>query len=118
MTQLGYKLNNGVRAFKRWVIPYVNSRIHAEEFRPVLCYMYVEWKCNIDCHYCFQYDNTNTNMTLDTAKSAVDWLKSLGCRVIPLMGGEPILRRDFTLELVEYGAKNGFSCTCPPTATP
>ena len=113
MNQLAYKANNGIRAFRRWVIPYVTSRIHAQEFRPVLCYMYVEWKCNIDCHYCFQYDNTNINMTIDTAKSAVDWLKSLGCRVIPLMGGEPILRRDFTLEIIEYGARNGFFMYLP-----
>jgi sulfatase maturation enzyme AslB (radical SAM superfamily) len=37
--------------------PYFNSCIYTNEFRPVLCYLFTEWHCNIDCHYCFQYDN-------------------------------------------------------------
>ena len=112
-----YKFLNGVRAFRRWAIPYFNSRIHAHDFRPVLCYLFTEWRCNIDCHYCFQYDNSVQrgvpSMDLDTAKSAVDWLRSIGCRVIPLMGGEPTLRKDFVLDVVRYGAENGFFMYLP-----
>lgn len=70
--QLRYKGSNGIRALERWVIPYVNSHMHANEFRPVLCYLYTDWKCNIDCHYCFQYDNTKPAMSLETARSAID----------------------------------------------
>jgi hypothetical protein len=36
-------------------------------------------------------------MTMETAKSALDWLWSIGCRVVPLMGGEPLIRKDFVL---------------------
>jgi MoaA/NifB/PqqE/SkfB family radical SAM enzyme len=108
-----YKSRNGLRAVRRWAIPYLNSRIHAMEFRPVLCYLYTEWRCNIDCHYCFQYNNDLPGMELETAKSAVDWLKSLGCRVIPLMGGEPLLRPEFVVELIDYGANNGFFMYLP-----
>jgi MoaA/NifB/PqqE/SkfB family radical SAM enzyme len=108
-----YKFINGVRAFRRWVVPYLNSRIHSEEFRPVLCYLYTDWKCNIDCHYCFQYDNNQPGMSLETAKSAIDWLKSIGCRVIPLMGGEPLVRKDFILEVIRYGNQNGFFMYLP-----
>ena len=110
---IGYKSVNGVRAARRWAIPYINSRIHADEFRPVLCYLYTEWRCNIDCHYCFQYDNHNDGMDLETAKSSIDWLKSLGCRVIPLMGGEPLMRKDFVLDVIRYGAENGFFMYLP-----
>ena len=110
---IGYKSLNGVRAARRWAIPYINSRIHADEFRPVLCYLYTEWRCNIDCHYCFQYDNHNDGMDIETAKSSIDWLKSLGCRVIPLMGGEPLMRKDFVLDVVRYGAENGFFMYLP-----
>ncbi|MEW5724974.1 MAG: radical SAM protein [Thermodesulfobacteriota bacterium] len=113
MESLTYKSANGIRALRRWVIPYLNSRLHPDEFRPVLCYMYTEWKCNIDCHYCFQYDNHRPGMDLETAKSAVDWLKSLGCRVIPLMGGEPLIRPAFILELIRYGAEQGFFMYLP-----
>ncbi len=111
--QLRYKGINGVRAFRRWVIPYLNSRIHADEFRPVLCYLFTDWKCNLDCHYCFQYDNGRPGMGLETAKSAIDWLKSLGCRVVALMGGEPLVRKDFILEVIRYGDQEGFFMYLP-----
>jgi MoaA/NifB/PqqE/SkfB family radical SAM enzyme len=52
-------------------------------------------------------------MSLETAKSAIDWLKSVGCRVIPLMGGEPLLRKDFVLEVIHYGAESGFFMYLP-----
>lgn len=108
-----YKSQNGLRAVRRWAVPYFNSRIHSTMFRPVLCYLYTEWRCNIDCYYCFQYNNNRRGMTLETAKSAVDWLKSIGCRVIALMGGEPLLRKDFIIEIVKYGAENGFFMYLP-----
>jgi MoaA/NifB/PqqE/SkfB family radical SAM enzyme len=113
LEEVRYKSLNGIRAFRRWVIPYLNSRIYADEFRPVLCYIYTEWKCNIDCHYCFQYDNSKPGMTLETAKSAIDWLRSIGCRVAPLMGGEPLMRKDFVLEVIRYGAQNDFFVYLP-----
>jgi len=107
MDDLAYSFRNGTRAFRTWVIPYLNSRIHREEFRPVLCYLFTEWKCNIDCHYCHQFDNTRDGMTMETAFGAIDWLRSIGCRVIPLMGGEPLLRKDFVLEVIRHGAEKG-----------
>lgn len=112
-----YKSLNGIRAVRRWAIPYFNSLLHSRQFRPIICYLFTEWRCNIDCHYCFQYandgDHSPQSMDLDTARSAMDWLKSLGCRVIPLMGGEPTLRKDFVLEVVRYGAENGFFMYLP-----
>jgi MoaA/NifB/PqqE/SkfB family radical SAM enzyme len=113
LDKVNYKGLNGIRAVERWVIPYLNSRVRAGEFRSVLCYLYTEWRCNIDCHYCFQFNNDLPGMDLETAKSAVDWLKSIGCRVIPLMGGEPLLRKDFVLEVIRYGAENGFFMYLP-----
>ncbi|MEW6267315.1 MAG: radical SAM protein [Thermodesulfobacteriota bacterium] len=75
--------------------------------------MYTDWKCNIDCYYCFQFDNTRPGMALETARSAIDWLWSLGCRVIPLMGGEPLIRKEFVLEVIRYGADKGFFMYLP-----
>jgi MoaA/NifB/PqqE/SkfB family radical SAM enzyme len=110
---MAYKFNNGARAVKSWIIPYVNSRIHSTEFRPVLCYLFTEWKCNIDCHYCHQYDNGRGSMSRETAFSAVDWLKSMGCRVIPIMGGEPLLKKDFIIDVIRYGTEHGFFMYLP-----
>src|SRR5208337_1873104 len=50
---------------------------------------------------------------LETARGAIDWLRSLGCRVIPLMGGEPLLRKDFVLEVIRYGTAKDFFMYLP-----
>jgi MoaA/NifB/PqqE/SkfB family radical SAM enzyme len=52
-------------------------------------------------------------MDLDTAKRSLDWLKSVGCRVVPLMGGEPLLRKDFILDVIRYGTGNDFFMYLP-----
>jgi len=108
-----YKSTNGIRAFRRWFIPFINSRIHHDEFRPVLCYLFTDWRCNIDCHYCFQFNNALPGMSLETAKSSIDWLKSVGCRVVALMGGEPLVRKDFIVDVVRYGSRNGLFMYLP-----
>src|SRR5260370_25894091 len=47
-------------------------------------------------------------MTQDTARRSIDWLRDTGCRVLALMGGEPLLRPDFVHRVVYYAAKEGF----------
>jgi MoaA/NifB/PqqE/SkfB family radical SAM enzyme len=46
-------------------------------------------------------------MDLETAKSSIDWLRTVGCRVVAIMGGEPLLRKDFVLEVLRYGREKG-----------
>lgn len=108
-----YKLKNGIRAMARWIVPYLASRIYPSRLRPVVSYLYSDWKCNIDCHYCWQYDNKRAGMSLDTAISSIDWLKTVGCRVVALMGGEPLVRKDFILKVIQYGSENGFFVYLP-----
>jgi MoaA/NifB/PqqE/SkfB family radical SAM enzyme len=45
-------------------------------------------------------------MTEDIAKRSIDWLHSIGSRVLALMGGEPLLRPKFIHKIVYYSAKN------------
>jgi MoaA/NifB/PqqE/SkfB family radical SAM enzyme len=47
-------------------------------------------------------------MTEDVARRSIDWLYDHGCRVVALMGGEPLLRPDFAHKVVYYAAKKGF----------
>lgn len=108
-----YHANNFVRAFRRWLVPYVQSRVKKSEFRPLLSYLFTEFKCNVDCHYCWAFNNKVKGMTEETAIRSIDWLKANGCRVIALMGGEPLLRRDMILKVVDYGTKNGFFVYLP-----
>lgn len=52
-------------------------------------------------------------MTWDTARAAVDWLQSTGCRVLAFMGGEVLLRKDFLLEVTRYANRKGFYVYLP-----
>jgi MoaA/NifB/PqqE/SkfB family radical SAM enzyme len=105
MTKGEYLKLNGVRTWKTWGAPYFKSRWHSTELRPIIPYLFTEWKCNLDCHYCWSYNNAVKGMTEDVAKRSIDWLHSIGSRVLALMGGEPLLRPKFIHKIVYYSAK-------------
>ena len=86
------------------------------DFHPIIAYLFTEWKCNLDCHYCWAFDNTVKGMTEDTARRSIDWLHSTTCRVLALMGGEPLLRPQFVHKVVYYAAKKGFWVYLPTNA--
>ena len=96
------------RKMKGWLFPYIRSRVLPGEFHPIIAYLFVEYKCNLDCWYCWAYNNQIKGMTEDTARRAIDWLHDRGCRVLALMGGEPLLRPQFADKVVYYAAKKGF----------
>jgi MoaA/NifB/PqqE/SkfB family radical SAM enzyme len=108
-----YHYQNGMRAFRRWLVPYMQSRIQVNKFRPLLSYLFTEWKCNLDCHYCWAFNNSVKGMTEDVARRSIDWLHSTGCRVIAIMGGEPLLRPDLIHKVVYYGTKKDFFVYLP-----
>src|SRR5579884_1585701 len=91
-----------------WLFPYINSRVLPGDFHPIIAYLFTEWKCNLDCHYCWAFDNRVKGMSEDTAKRSIDWLHATTCRVLALMGGEPLLRPQFVHKVVYYAAKKGF----------
>jgi MoaA/NifB/PqqE/SkfB family radical SAM enzyme len=105
MTQKEYQKMNAIRTWKTWGAPYFKSRWHNKEVRPIIPFLFTEWKCNLDCHYCWSYNNAVKGMTEDTAKQSIDWLHSIGSRVLALMGGEPLLRPKFIHKIVSYSAK-------------
>jgi MoaA/NifB/PqqE/SkfB family radical SAM enzyme len=91
-----------------WMVPYLKSRVLPGDFQPIIAYLFTEWKCNLDCHYCWSYDNRIKGMTEDTARRAIDWLHSTPCRVLAPTGGEPLLRPDFVHKVIYYAAKKDF----------
>ena len=103
-------------ALRGWMLPYFKSRLLPGEFHPIIAYLFTEWKCNLDCHYCWAFDNSVKGMSEDTAKRSIDWLHSTTCRVLALMGGEPLLRPDFAHKVVYYAAKKGFWVYVPTNA--
>jgi MoaA/NifB/PqqE/SkfB family radical SAM enzyme len=74
----------------------------------MIAYLFTEWKCNLECHYCWAFDNRVKGMTEATARRAIDWLHDTGCRVLALMGGEVLLRPHFAHKVAYYAAKKGF----------
>lgn len=91
-----------------WMVPYFKSRVLPGNFQPIIAYLFAEWKCNLDCHYCWSYDNSVKGMTEETARRAIDWLEGTPCRVLAPTGGEPLLRPDFVHKVIYYAAKKDF----------
>jgi pyruvate-formate lyase-activating enzyme len=105
-----------MRAMNGWLFPYVRSRVLPGDFHPIIAYLFTEWKCNLDCHYCWAFDNQVKGMTEDVARRSIDWLHSTTCRVLALMGGEPLLRPQFAHKVIYYAAKKGFWIYLPTNA--
>jgi MoaA/NifB/PqqE/SkfB family radical SAM enzyme len=91
-----------------WLFSYLRSRVLPGDFHPITAYLFLEYKCNIDCWYCWSYNNTVRGMTEGIARRSIDWLHDRGCRVVGLMGGEPLLRPAFAHKVVAYAAGKGF----------
>ncbi len=96
------------RALRGWLYPYIRSRIAPGDFHPIVAFLFTEYKCNLDCHYCWAFNNRVKGMTEDVARRSIDWLYDTGCRVLALMGGEVLLRPQFVHKVVYYAAKRGF----------
>jgi hypothetical protein len=43
-------------------------------------------------HQAWPFENKVKGMTEDVARRSIDWLHDKGCRVLALMGGEPLLQ--------------------------
>jgi MoaA/NifB/PqqE/SkfB family radical SAM enzyme len=95
-------------AARGWAFPYFKSRLLPGDFHPIVAYLFTEYKCNIDCHYCYSFNNKVKGMTEEVAKASIDWLHSTTCRVLALMGGEPLLRPKFVHKVVYYARKKDF----------
>jgi MoaA/NifB/PqqE/SkfB family radical SAM enzyme len=113
MTEKEYHRLNTKRAFMSWGWPFAKSLVKRNELRPIIAYLFTEFKCNVDCHYCWSFNNNIKGMTEDTARRSIDWLESIGCRVLAFMGGEPLLRPDMIHKATYYAAKKGFYVYLP-----
>jgi MoaA/NifB/PqqE/SkfB family radical SAM enzyme len=111
--EAGYHKRNALRTVRSWALPYVKSLWHRGQLRPIIAYLFTEYKCNLDCHYCWSFNNTVKGMSESTARQSIDWLHSMGNRVLALMGGEPLLRPGFIHKVTSYAAKKDFFVYLP-----
>src|SRR6201987_4163265 len=45
------------RSMRGWLFPYMKSRVLPGVFHPITAYLFVEYKCNLDCWYCWAFNN-------------------------------------------------------------
>ncbi len=108
-----YRFHSLVRAYKTMFIPYLRSRLTHELIRPLLCFLYTDLNCNLDCYYCYSRGKNIPGMSMEVARDSVEWLERRGCRVLAYMGGEPLIRKDFIVELTKYASTRGFFVYLP-----
>lgn len=51
-------IKNFSKAYRSWLLPYIKSRLHPDEFRPVLSFLFTDLDCNLDCPYCYSRGKT------------------------------------------------------------
>ncbi len=78
------------------------------DHRPIQCSLYVTDRCNLDCAYCTEYDNTRPHPKTEDLKLWMRKIRSLGTMRLALVGGEPLLHPDI-VELVRYARELGFT---------
>ncbi len=76
--------------------------------KPLQCSLYVTDRCNLDCSYCTEYDNSQPHPPLEDLKKWLRKIRELGTMRIALVGGEPLLHPDI-VELVRYCRELGFA---------
>ena len=76
--------------------------------KPLQCSLYVTDRCNLDCGYCTEYDNTRPHPKLEDLKKWIRKIRDLGTMRIALVGGEPLVHPDI-VEIVRYCRELGFA---------
>ncbi|HTY45552.1 MAG TPA: radical SAM protein [Patescibacteria group bacterium] len=71
---------------------------------PVMVELQVNKECNLRCTYCYAQLETlahQASLTLAQIKAIIDELHGMGMRVMRILGGEPLLRKDIG-EIIRY----------------
>jgi MoaA/NifB/PqqE/SkfB family radical SAM enzyme len=76
--------------------------------RPIQCSLFVTDRCDLDCAYCTEHDNSKPHPSLDDLKARLRKIRSLGTMRIALVGGEPLLHPDI-VEIVRFCRELGLA---------
>lgn len=89
-------------------INYAEALLRAFDDRPLQCSLYVTDRCNLDCGYCTEYDNSAPHPATADLVRWLDKIRSLGTERVALVGGEPLLHPDI-VALVRHARGLGMS---------
>ena len=78
------------------------------DHKPWVAHLYVTEQCNLDCHYCNEYDNGIPHPSAADLKKWMKHIRELGVARIGFQGGEPLKHPDI-VELVRYAKSIGLS---------
>jgi len=99
-------LNKIGREFSGYNI--LESARRLKDRKPLQCSLYVTDRCNLDCAYCTEYDNSRAHPSIEDLKKWVRKIRELGTMRIALVGGEPLTHPNI-VELVRYCRELGFA---------
>jgi MoaA/NifB/PqqE/SkfB family radical SAM enzyme len=69
----------------------VQALPRAFDDKPIWAQLNITWRCNLDCAYCTEYDNTKGDVPYDDVARWIDKCHELGVLHTDLIGGEPLL---------------------------
>jgi MoaA/NifB/PqqE/SkfB family radical SAM enzyme len=80
--------------------------------RPLKVYYLISNKCNFKCQFCPQWqdginENSHNYIDKEKIKKIIDEMATLGIKEFGISGGEPLLYKDKTLDLLAYANKKG-----------
>jgi MoaA/NifB/PqqE/SkfB family radical SAM enzyme len=75
--------------------------------KPWVAHLYVTEQCNLDCHYCNEFNNSIPHPALADLKKWMDHIRKLEVMRLGLQGGEPLKHPDI-VEIVRYAKSIGF----------
>ena len=75
--------------------------------KPWVAHLYVTEQCNLDCHYCNEFNNSIPHPPLADLKKWMDHIRKLEVMRLGLQGGEPLKHPDI-VEIVRYAKSIGF----------
>ncbi len=81
--------------------------LRALDTKPWVAHLYVTEQCNLDCHYCNEYNNSIPHPAVADLKQWMDHIRALGVARIGFQGGEP-LKHPEIVELTRYAKSLGF----------
>src|SRR5438270_14092643 len=76
--------------------------------KPWAAHLYVTEQCNLDCHYCNEFNNSIPHPALADIKEWMDQISNLDVMRLGLQGGETLKHPDI-VEVVRYAKSVGFS---------